>query len=128
MRGTEKGQKAAAENKFLQQYTCEEGAQAEAEEEMRHREGGIMRWNQCPQGDMSDVKAGESRDEDSMLKYSLKYLTDVLVSKKAVIPDFRVPRPPQKRAQIRKASPHLSSFIVTINYFATETAFSSYHM
>lgn len=41
-------------------YMCEENTQAEAEEEMRRREGGIMRLKLSKQGDMPDVKPGKA--------------------------------------------------------------------
>lgn len=44
----------------LDLYMCEESTQAEAEEEMRRREGGIMRLKLSKQGDMPDVKPGKA--------------------------------------------------------------------
>ena len=55
-----------------------------------------------------------SRDEAPM---------EVPVSKKALIPDFRMPRPPQKPAQTPQAPPRHSPFRATISHLATAAAF-----
>ena len=67
------------------------------------------------------MNRGQSRTEVVMLKF----LKKVPVSKKAVIPTFRVPVDLCRNAA---QTPLLSFFIATFKHCATMTAFSSYHM